>query len=196
MTVLNKIARLRVTLGFVCGIAALWLSRPTRASMLAGGIVAIVGEAVRVWAAGHLEKGREVTSSGPYAYTRHPLYAGSTLIGIGLGVASHSPIVALLAVAYLAVTITAAIRTEEAHLTEKFGAAYPEYRSGKGPAAGRRFSAARAIRNRDTARSPGCWSRSACWRGRRGCSEAARLPRPGFVAIIRVCWTVGEPGRA
>ncbi len=164
--------------------------------MLAGGIVAVAGEAVRVWAAGHLEKGREVTSSGPYAYTRHPLYAGSTLIGIGLGVASHSLIVALLAVAYLAVTITAAIRTEEAHLTEKFGAAYPEYR----PVEGRPPGAASASRGRygtgSTARSPGCWSRSACWRGRRGCSEAARLPQPGFVAIIRVCWTVGEPGRA
>ncbi len=149
MTLMRTIARLRVTLGFVCGVAALWLSHPTRGSMLAGTAVALAGEGVRIWAAGHLEKGREVTSSGPYAYTRHPLYAGSTLIGVGLGVASASVVVALLAAAYLAITITAAIRTEEAHLTEKFGAAYPDYRSGRGASAARRFSLERAVRNRE-----------------------------------------------
>lgn len=149
MTLLKRIARLRVTLGFICGGAALWLSQPTRNSFIAGALIAIAGEAVRVWAAGHLEKGREVTASGPYAYTRHPLYAGSSLIGLGLGLASASVIVALLAVAYLGVTITAAIRTEEAHLTEKFGAAYPAYRSGQGAAVARPFSFERAVRNRE-----------------------------------------------
>lgn len=149
MTVMRTIARLRVTLGFICGAAALWLSHPTRISMLAGAVIALAGEGVRIWAAGHLEKGREVTSSGPYAYTRHPLYAGSTLIGVGLGVASASVVVALLAAAYLAITITAAIRTEEAHLTEKFGAAYPDYRSGRGASVARRFSIERAVRNRE-----------------------------------------------
>lgn len=149
MTLLKRIARLRVSLGFICGVAALWLSHPTKTSLLAGGLIAIAGEAVRVWAAGHLEKGREVTASGPYAYTRHPLYAGSSLIGLGLGLASASVVVALLAMVYLGVTITAAIRTEEAHLTEKFGAAYPAYRSGQGAAVPRPFSFDRALRNRE-----------------------------------------------
>ncbi len=76
---------------------------------------------MRVWAAGHLEKGREVTTSGPYAFTRHPLYVGSSIIGIGLAIACAQPVVAVLVLAYLAITLTAAIRTEEAHLTEKFG---------------------------------------------------------------------------
>jgi protein-S-isoprenylcysteine O-methyltransferase Ste14 len=150
MTVLRRIARLRVTTGFVCGALALWLAQPTPATLWAGGALALVGEAVRVWAAGHLEKGREVTSSGPYAFTRHPLYLGSTLIGIGLGYASANWIVAVLVGAYLIVTLTAAIRTEEAHLTDKFGAAYPAYRAGTGlSAARRRFSVRRAVRNRE-----------------------------------------------
>lgn len=149
MTVLRKIARLRVPLGFAGGLAALWVSHPTRASLLVGGAVAVAGEAVRVWAAGHLEKGREVTSSGPYAYTRHPLYAGSTLIGLGLGFASARVAVMVLVVSYLAITLTAAIRTEEAHLTDKFGAAYPEYRAGAAPGRERRFSFDRAMRNRE-----------------------------------------------
>jgi protein-S-isoprenylcysteine O-methyltransferase Ste14 len=110
--------------------------------------VALVGAGVRVWAAGHLEKGREVTSSGPYALTRHPLYLGSTLIGLGLAIAAADPIVAVIVIAYLGLTVTAAIRTEEAHLTAKFGAAYPDYRAGK-MSVRRSFSVARALRNRE-----------------------------------------------
>jgi protein-S-isoprenylcysteine O-methyltransferase Ste14 len=149
MSVLRRIARLRVTIGFVCGAAAIWLARPTPASLAAGAAIACAGEAIRIWAAGHLEKGREVTASGPYAWTRHPLYLGSTLIGIGLGWASASWIVGLLVLAYLAVTLTAAIRTEEAHLTDKFGGAYPAYRAGGSEPSRRRFSVARAVRNRE-----------------------------------------------
>ena len=145
---LNFLARRRVLLGFISGFAAILLSRPTRQTLLIGAVIAVLGEAIRIWAAGHLEKGREVTSSGPYRFTRHPLYLGSTIIGVGLAAASASVIVAVLVAVYLAVTLGAAIATEEAHLTEKFGAAYPAYREGR--AAGeRRFSAARAMRNRE-----------------------------------------------
>jgi hypothetical protein len=57
-------------------------------------------------------------------------------------------LVAVIVVAYLAVTLTAAIRTEEAHLTEKFGAAYPAYRAGRMSVA-RPFSIERVMRNRE-----------------------------------------------
>ena len=77
------IARLRVPLGFLCALAVLWLSTPTLASLAAGGVIAIFGESLRIWAAGHLEKGREVTQSGPYRLTRHPLYVGSAIIALG-----------------------------------------------------------------------------------------------------------------
>jgi protein-S-isoprenylcysteine O-methyltransferase Ste14 len=149
MSLLSRIARLRVTIGFISSVLVIWLAQPTRNSLLAGAIVAFAGEAVRVWAAGHLEKGREVTTSGPYAFTRHPLYLGSIVMGIGLAYASASAIVAVLVLAYLLITLTAAVRTEEAHLTEKFGAAYPAYRAGHAREEGRRFSVARALRNRE-----------------------------------------------
>ena len=149
MTFLRRVARLRVSIGFVSSIVVLWLAQPTARSLAAGAVVAAIGEAIRVWAAGHLEKGREVTTSGPYAFTRHPLYLGSVLIGIGLAVASARAVVAALVLAYLGITLTAAIRTEEAHLTEKFGVAYPAYRAGQARGEVRRFSAARAIRNRE-----------------------------------------------
>ena len=146
---LKLLARRRVPLGFLAGIAALWLADPTPRTLMVGAIVAVIGESVRIWAAGHLEKGREVTMSGPYRLTRHPLYLGSTIIGIGLAIASASVVVALLVAVYLGVTLSAAIATEEAHLTAKFGEAYPEYREGRRPGVSRRFSAARVMRNRE-----------------------------------------------
>jgi protein-S-isoprenylcysteine O-methyltransferase Ste14 len=149
MTLLRRIARLRVPVGFLSGVLVLWLAHPMARTLIVGAIVATAGEALRVWAAGHLEKGREVTASGPYALTRHPLYAGSIIIGVGLAIACASVVVAVLILAYLAITLTAAIRTEEAHLTEKFGAAYPDYRAGRTATVSREFSLRRAMRNRE-----------------------------------------------
>ena len=71
------------------------------------------------------------------------------MIGVGLAVACAHVLVGVLVVAYLAVTLTAAIATEEAHLTEKFGEAYPAYRAGRASGAPRRFSVQRAWRNRE-----------------------------------------------
>lgn len=142
---LKRIARLRVPLGFIFGVVVLWLAHPTPKTLAMGAAVALLGELVRLWAAGHLEKGREVTSSGPYAFTRHPLYLGSTLIGVGLVIAAADLLVAVVVLGYLLVTYTAAIRTEEAHLTEKFGAAYPQYRAGQ-MAVKRPFSLRRALK--------------------------------------------------
>jgi protein-S-isoprenylcysteine O-methyltransferase Ste14 len=145
---LQRLARLRVPMGFVLGLFSLWLARPGPRSLAIGAGIAAAGEIIRIWASGHLEKGREVTSSGPYSFTRHPLYLGSTVMGIGLAIASGSAPVGAIVVVYLAVTLTAAIRTEEAHLTAKFGDAYPEYRAGRGSVP-RPFSLSRAIRNRE-----------------------------------------------
>lgn len=145
----GTIARLRVPLGYALGLAALWFASPTPRSLAVGAAVGAVGEAVRIWAAGHLEKGREVTHTGPYAITRHPLYAGSTIMGVGFVIAANSVVVAAIVLVYLTVTITAAIRSEEAHLTDKFGGEYPAYRSGAATGASRRFSFERAMRNRE-----------------------------------------------
>jgi protein-S-isoprenylcysteine O-methyltransferase Ste14 len=146
---LKFLARRRVAIGFATAVAAIWLATPTPRSLAVGAAVAVVGEAIRIWAAGHLEKGREVTVSGPYRLTRHPLYAGSTIIGIGFAIVSASVVVGVLVLAYLGITLSAAIATEEAHLTQKFGSAYPAYREGHAPEVTRRFSLARAMRNRE-----------------------------------------------
>src|SRR4051812_47133050 len=142
-------ARFRVFLGFVCGVAVFVLARPTRASIVAGLPVALAGEAVRLWAAGHLNKSREVTRSGPYRFVAHPLYLGSSLIGAGLAIGSGSVWVVAIVAIYLLVTYTAAIKSEEAFLRETFGGAYDEYRRARVVDRERRFSWARAIANRE-----------------------------------------------
>lgn len=143
------LARWRVFLGFVFTAIVLWLATPTLRSLLVGGVIAIVGESIRLWAAGHLEKSTEVTSSGPYRYTRHPLYLGSSLIGIGVAVVANNAVVAIIVVAYLVLTLTAAMRSEEAHLRAKFGDAYDAYAQKRAPRVERTFSWQRAIYNRE-----------------------------------------------
>ena len=149
MSAARILARWRVPLGYVLGVVAFWFTEPTLRSLAIGGAIGAAGEALRIWAAGHLEKGREVTNTGPYAMTRHPLYLGSSIMGVGLAIAANSLFVAVVVLGYLTITITAAIRSEEAHLTEKFGAHYPAYREGAAPRGTRRFSFERAMRNRE-----------------------------------------------
>jgi protein-S-isoprenylcysteine O-methyltransferase Ste14 len=152
-TVAGWLARRRVALGFIVGIAVLWLAAPTRLSLLLGGSVAMVGEALRVWAAGHLNKSREVTSSGPYRWLAHPLYVGSSLMGVGVAAASGRVIVVVLVAAYLAATIGAAVRQEEAFLRTRFPGRYDRYRRGasghQDPDALRRYSLSQAMANRE-----------------------------------------------
>lgn len=149
----HALARLRVTLGFVFGAVVLALARPTPRSLAIGLAIAAIGEAIRVWAAGHLNKSREVTSSGPYRFVAHPLYVGSTIMAAGLAIACANVIVAALIAVYIATTITAAIKSEEAFLRRTFGDQYDLYRRGvaeqrrAGPR--RRFSLQQALANRE-----------------------------------------------
>jgi protein-S-isoprenylcysteine O-methyltransferase Ste14 len=143
------LARVRVPLGFACAALVLWCAQPTPATLLAGVAVAFVGEGIRVWAAGHLEKSREVTRSGPYRFLRHPLYVGSCVMGLGLAIACASVPIGILIAIYLSTTITAAIRAENAFLKRTFTDDYAAWQAGEPPAAERRFSLARVWRNRE-----------------------------------------------
>jgi protein-S-isoprenylcysteine O-methyltransferase Ste14 len=146
---IRLLARWRVFLGFVFAAVVVWLATPTSRSLIAGAAIAIMGESIRIWAAGHLEKSNEVTQSGPYRYTRHPLYLGSSMIGLGMAVVSNDVIVAAIVVTYLVLTLTAAMRSEEAHLREKFGDAYDAYAEKRAAKVERSFSWQRAIHNRE-----------------------------------------------
>ena len=144
---LQRVGRVRVTLGFVAAGIAFWFATPSWTSLGVGAGVASVGEAFRWWAAGHIRKGREVTTSGPYRLTRHPLYVGSLMMGLGFVVAAASVVVTTVVAGYLVVMLGVAITLEEAMLREKFGADYDRYAQGQLGTADRQFSFSLARRN-------------------------------------------------
>ncbi len=137
---------MRVPLGFLCGGAVLYLARPTLTSLMTGSAVAAAGELVRIWAAGHLDKGREVTQSGPYQFTRHPLYLGSAIVASGAAVASARLSVALIIGCFMAITILAAMRHEEENMRARFGERYDAYLQSRTGPVERAFSFNRALR--------------------------------------------------
>lgn len=144
-----QLAKLRVPIGFVAGAVALYLARPTADTILWGGAVAVPGELLRVWAAGHLTRWREVTRSGPYRFMKHPLYVGSSVMGVGLAIAAASTAVAVLVAAYLAVMLNAAVRFEARELGQQFGMDYEAYCEGRAAPVDRGFSVQRVIANRE-----------------------------------------------
>jgi protein-S-isoprenylcysteine O-methyltransferase Ste14 len=149
VSVTRRLARLRVPLGFLFGIVVIWIATPTVTTLAWGLPIAALGELLRIWAAGHLEKSREVTRSGPYRWLRHPLYVGSSLMAAGLAVAAGSVVVAVIVAVYMITTVTAAILTENAFLRQTFGADYAAWQAGTVPTVARRFSLERAVRNRE-----------------------------------------------
>ena len=147
---IRRIAKLRVPLGFLAAAVAFYLAQPTSQSIGIGAAIAAAGELIRIWAAGHLNRWREVARTGPYKLMKHPLYVGSSIMGIGFAVAAASTAVAILVALYLVVTLSAAVRFEARELGEQFGADYQAYRAGRGvAAAGRGFSVQQVIANRE-----------------------------------------------
>jgi protein-S-isoprenylcysteine O-methyltransferase Ste14 len=105
----------------------LWLARPTPGLLLAGLALAVVGLALRAWAAGVIHKDRELTTSGPYAFTRNPLYLGSLLLGLGTVVAGGEWIFVVAFLAFFALVYGRTMKHEEAVLEAAFRERYRHY---------------------------------------------------------------------
>jgi protein-S-isoprenylcysteine O-methyltransferase Ste14 len=117
----QKIAqRIRVPLGFAFAAVYLWLAQPTIQSMIAGICFIIAGIVIRALASGHVKKNEELTTSGPYGYTRNPLYLGSLILAAGFVVASRSWIIVAIAAALLFAIYLPVIRGEEHFLKSRF----------------------------------------------------------------------------
>lgn len=119
--------RWRVPLGFVSAILFIWLARPRPLTLLIGGLIAFIGIAIRAWAAGHIRKNSALAISGPYAYTRNPLYLGSFILGLGFSIASGNPLLWLLFAALFLGIYWPVMRVEAETLVELFGADYQAY---------------------------------------------------------------------
>jgi protein-S-isoprenylcysteine O-methyltransferase Ste14 len=113
-------SRLRVSLGWALGILVLYLARPTPRSLALGLPLVALGEIIRLWASGHIEKTLVLATGGPYAHSRNPLYVGSVLLALGLAIAAASLWVAAAVVLYFTAFYPSVMREEADFLRRKF----------------------------------------------------------------------------
>ena len=154
----------RIGSAWILAVAFLWLAVPSRASLGLGAAFVALGLLVRGWAAGVLKKDRELAVSGPYAFTRNPLYLGSFLIGAGAVVAGGRPWLGLVFLGYFAWVYGSTMARETGELEARFGDDYRRYRrsvpalvprptrfrpAGGDDATATTFSLARYLRNRE-----------------------------------------------
>ena len=127
MTLLDFFARWRVRLGYALALVVLWLARPTPGSIAIGAVIGFAGLCVRTYAAGYLNKQEVLTTTGPYARTRYPLYLGSGMLTLGAAAALHSVWAAALLVVYFTLVYSLVMRREEMELRQKHGDAFSAY---------------------------------------------------------------------
>jgi protein-S-isoprenylcysteine O-methyltransferase Ste14 len=123
----NFFVRWRVRLGYPLAIAVLWFSQPTPRSILPGALVGFAGLLVRAYAAGYLHKQEVLTVTGPYAYTRNPLYLGSAVLALGAAIATRSWISAAILMVYFAVFYSVVMQREANELHRRHGTSFEEY---------------------------------------------------------------------
>ena len=117
-------SRLRVVFGYAVGALVLLLARPTPRSLLVAVPLALLGEGLRLWASGHIEKTQRLATGGPYAHTRNPLYLGSATLALAVAAACVSAVVAGCVALYLAAFYPSVMREEADFLRRKFGEEY------------------------------------------------------------------------
>jgi len=126
----RTLQRIRVPLGFLFAALFIIFARPTPLTLIVGGVVAFCGVGIRAWAAGHIRKAERLATSGPYAFTRNPLYFGSFVLGAGFTIAAAVWwLVVLFIILYLGIYYPV-MRVEEGDIREIFGPEFDEYKSG------------------------------------------------------------------
>jgi protein-S-isoprenylcysteine O-methyltransferase Ste14 len=118
---------MRVPLGFLFAIIFMVFAKPVILSLTIGGGIAAIGVLIRAWASGHIRKNADLAISGPYAYTRNPLYFGSFIIGVGFTAASGVWWLALLFIALFLLIYLPVMKAEIADLIMLFGEKYEDY---------------------------------------------------------------------
>lgn len=125
---MGLIARLRrVHVHFVLALLALALARPTATTNIIGTVLVVIGMAVRIWAAGVLEKGGDLCTRGPYSWVRHPLYLGSSIGAFGICIMANSLWGWAVILPVFAALYAAQMRYEEQRLREEFSDAHREW---------------------------------------------------------------------
>ncbi|MGD8328919.1 MAG: isoprenylcysteine carboxylmethyltransferase family protein [Acidobacteriota bacterium] len=118
----------RVRATIILGLAYVAFSRPYWNGLAVGTTLIAVGQALRFWGAGYLEKNQRLARGGPYRWVRHPLYAGSLMMGLGLSISVTHPLWwTLLYLVLFVGFFVPAIHVEELRLQSIFGAEYQDF---------------------------------------------------------------------
>jgi len=112
--------RIRVPSGFLLAALYLWLAKPDSRSLTLGSVFIILGLALRALASGHLNKNEQLATTGPYAFTRNPLYLGSVIMALGFAIVARSFWIALILIIVFVGIYLPVIRAEENYLAERF----------------------------------------------------------------------------
>lgn len=119
--------KFRVPLGFLFGVVVFVFASPTPIFLTIGAAIIVFGLLIRAWASGHIRKNQRLTISGPYEFTRNPLYLGSFLLGLGFMVASAVWWLGLLFIILFLSVYFPVMDVEANELTRIFGNEYKEY---------------------------------------------------------------------
>ena len=119
--------QLRLRTVWLIVIPFFWFATPTGRTLAVGGALTGLGLWIRGWSAGTIHKDQELTTTGPYAFTRNPLYLGSFFIGLGVAIAGGHWIWPLVFLLFYAAVYTRTMAGEARHLSELFPERYPEY---------------------------------------------------------------------
>jgi protein-S-isoprenylcysteine O-methyltransferase Ste14 len=118
--------RIRVPSGFVLTALYLWLAKASALSLALGAVFIVLGLVIRGVASGYLDKNEQLATSGPYAYTRNPLYLGSVIMAVGFAIVARSLGIALILAAVFVGIYLPVIGAEETYLAQRFPE-FPEY---------------------------------------------------------------------
>jgi uncharacterized membrane protein len=114
--------RLRQTGGLLLAAWLMHHGRPShRGRFWLGTVMALIGGAIRLWAAGYIDKNQQLAQGGPYRYVRHPLYTGMIMLLLGVGMACGRRWALPLLIAFLLAFYPEVIRREDAWLQHRFG---------------------------------------------------------------------------
>jgi protein-S-isoprenylcysteine O-methyltransferase Ste14 len=175
--------RLRLRAVWLLIIPFLWFARPTPTLLAVGGLLAVAGLLVRAWAAGTIHKEEELTTTGPYAHTRNPLYVGSFFLGLGVVVAGGQWVFVLVFLLFYVGVYGRTMAGEAELLTELFGDRFREYEAAV-PAFVPRLTPYRATDGEGGGFTLAQYRRNREW-------EAALGALAGFAFLVAKWWWMG-----
>jgi protein-S-isoprenylcysteine O-methyltransferase Ste14 len=117
----------RIILSAMVGVLLYVFAKPTVLTIMAGCPIILIGECIRIWSSGYITKNKILVQDGPYAFTRHPLYLGNFIIGLGFAIMGAKVSLVVLYLITFTLIYLSTIAEEEESLRDRFGQEFSKY---------------------------------------------------------------------